>query len=84
MTSHLTVEWWAWVAVIAFILAMLAVDLLFFHREAHEVSIKEAATWSGIWINRAIHERVLNRAGGRARAEVAQAFGETHVAAGGA
>jgi tellurite resistance protein TerC len=50
MTSHLTVEWWAWVAVIAFILAMLAVDLLFFHREAHEVSIKEAATWSGIWI----------------------------------
>jgi peroxiredoxin len=41
-------------------------------------------TWSGIWINRAIHERVLNRAGGRARAEVAQVFGETHVSAGGA
>jgi len=50
MTSHITVEWWAWVAVITFILAMLAVDLLFFHREAHEVSISEAGIWSGIWI----------------------------------
>ena len=50
MTSHITVEWWAWVAIIAFILAMLAVDLLFFHREAHEVSIREAGMWSGIWI----------------------------------
>ena len=50
MTSHITVEWWAWVAVIGFILAMLAVDLLFFHREAHEVSISEAGIWSGIWI----------------------------------
>jgi tellurite resistance protein TerC len=48
--SGMTVEWWAWVAVIGFILAMLAVDLLFFHRDAHEVSIREAATWSAIWI----------------------------------
>ena len=29
MTSHLTVEWWAWVAVIAFILAMLAGIILY-------------------------------------------------------
>jgi TerC family integral membrane protein len=50
LTSHITVDWWAWVAIIAFILAMLAVDLLFFHREAHEVSIREAGIWSGIWI----------------------------------
>lgn len=46
----MTVEWWAWAAVLGFILAMLAVDLLFFHREAHEVSIREAAAWSGVWI----------------------------------
>ena len=46
----MTVAWWAWPAVITFILAMLAVDLLFFHREAHEVSLREAATWSGIWV----------------------------------
>jgi tellurite resistance protein TerC len=49
-TSDLTVAWWAWAGVIGFILAMLAVDLLFFHREAHEVSIREAGVWSGIWI----------------------------------
>jgi tellurite resistance protein TerC len=50
MTTHITVEWWAWAAVIAFILAMLAVDLFFFHREAHEVSIREAGIWSAVWI----------------------------------
>jgi tellurite resistance protein TerC len=46
----MTVEWWAWAAVVTFIVGMLAVDLLFFHREAHEVTIREAATWSAIWI----------------------------------
>jgi tellurite resistance protein TerC len=50
----MTVAWWAWAAIVGFILAMLAVDLLFFHREAHEVSIGEAATWSGIWIGLAL------------------------------
>lgn len=44
------VEWWAWAAFLAFIVAMLLLDLLVLHREAHEVSMKEAATWSGIWI----------------------------------
>jgi tellurite resistance protein TerC len=29
---------------------MLAVDLLVFHREAHEVQVREAATWSLVWI----------------------------------
>jgi tellurite resistance protein TerC len=50
----MSVEWWAWAAVIGFIVAMLAVDLLCFHREPHEVSIREAATWSGIWIGIAL------------------------------
>ncbi len=44
------VEWWAWAAFVAFIVAMLLLDLLVLHRNAHEVSMKEAATWSGIWI----------------------------------
>ncbi|MBK5228043.1 MAG: TerC family protein [Actinobacteria bacterium] len=44
------VEWWAWAAFLAFIVAMLLLDLLVLHRKAHEVSMKEAATWSGIWI----------------------------------
>jgi tellurite resistance protein TerC len=41
---------WLWLAFNAFVLAMLAVDLLVFHREAHEVRVREAATWSLIWI----------------------------------
>jgi hypothetical protein len=32
-------------------------------------------TWTELWINRSVHERVLNRAGPRARQEVVQAFG---------
>jgi tellurite resistance protein TerC len=39
-----------WVGFNVFVLAMLAVDLLVFHKEAHEVRPREAATWSLIWI----------------------------------
>jgi tellurite resistance protein TerC len=46
----LVVAWWAWFLFLAFILALLAVDLLLFQRTAHAVSIKEAAVWSGIWV----------------------------------
>ena len=45
----MTVAWWAWVAVIAFIVAMLAVDLML-HRDAHEIATREALTWSAIWV----------------------------------
>ncbi len=41
---------WAWVGFNAFVLAMLALDLGVFHRKAHEVSIREAAIWSTIWV----------------------------------
>lgn len=40
----------AWVAVLAAILVMLAVDLLA-HRRAHVVSVREAAVWSAIWVS---------------------------------
>lgn len=40
---------WAWAAVLGVILAMLAVDL-FAHRDAHVVSVREAATWSAVWV----------------------------------
>lgn len=39
-----------WVGFNLFVLLMLALDLGVFHRKAHEVSTKEALTWSGIWI----------------------------------
>jgi tellurite resistance protein TerC len=41
---------WLWVAFIGFVLAMLVVDLGVFHRKAHEVSLKEAAGWSAVWV----------------------------------
>ena len=41
---------WIWIALNLFVLAMLAVDLLVFHKEAHEVSLKEAAGWSIVWV----------------------------------
>ena len=41
---------WAWAAVLAAIVAMLAVDL-FAHRNAHVVSVREAAIWSAIWVS---------------------------------
>lgn len=41
---------WAWAAVLAVILAMLAVDLVA-HRTAHVVSVKEAGLWSAVWVS---------------------------------
>ncbi len=39
-----------WSAFIAFVFAMLALDLGVFHRHSHVVSVKEAAIWSTVWI----------------------------------
>src|SRR5688572_11416678 len=41
---------WLWVGFNVFVLAMLALDLFVFHKEAHEVSYREAAGWSAFWI----------------------------------
>lgn len=40
---------WAWSAVLGVIVAMLALDL-FLHRDAHAIGVKEAATWSAVWV----------------------------------
>ncbi|MBB1036631.1 TerC family protein [Dietzia natronolimnaea] len=40
---------WLWLAVLAFIILMLAIDLVA-HREAHVIGVREAATWSAVWI----------------------------------
>lgn len=44
------VRLWHWVVLIAVITAMLLVDLLVVHREAHEVHIREAAIESAVWV----------------------------------
>ncbi|MGP4033878.1 TerC family protein [Pseudarthrobacter sp. 1C304] len=45
----MNVPLWAWLAVIALIVLMLAVDL-FAHRRAHVIGVREAALWSGLWV----------------------------------
>jgi len=41
---------WAYVGFIALVMVFLALDLGVFHREAHEVSLKESMLWSAIWL----------------------------------
>jgi len=43
-----------WILFNAFVLLMLALDLGVFHRKAHEVSLKEALTWTFIWVSLAL------------------------------
>lgn len=37
-----------------FVLVMLALDLLVFHRNAHSVRIREALVWYGVWVGLAV------------------------------
>ena len=46
--------WWFYLAFLAGVLVLLALDLGVFHREAHEVSFREAATWSIVWVSLAL------------------------------
>ena len=46
----MTVPAWAWAAFLAFVIAMLALDVFVLHRKAHEVSLREAGIWSAVWI----------------------------------
>lgn len=46
----MTAPTWLWLSFNAFVLAMLALDLGVFHRKAHVVSLKEALSWSAVWI----------------------------------
>ncbi len=44
------VNGYMWAGFIALVLLMLVLDLGVFHRKAHEVKLKEALTWSAVWI----------------------------------
>ena len=45
----MNVPLWAWLAVLLFIVLMLALDL-FAHRKAHVIGVREAALWSAVWV----------------------------------
>lgn len=46
----MTVPLWAWIAVIGLTLVLLALDLFVFHREAHEIRLREAAAYSAFYV----------------------------------
>ena len=43
-----------WIVFLIFIIALLAIDLGVFHRRAHVVSVREALTWTVVWISTAL------------------------------
>jgi tellurite resistance protein TerC len=46
--------WWFYLAFLALVGVLLALDLGVFHRHAHTVSIKEASLWSLVWVTLAL------------------------------
>jgi tellurite resistance protein TerC len=48
---ELHVEPWQWLVFLGLVVTLLLVDLLVLHREAHEVSTKEAAIESAAWVS---------------------------------
>src|SRR5215213_1764897 len=54
MEVAVDVAWPLYVAFLAFVVAMLLVDLRFFHATEHEQSVKESATWVAVWVGLAL------------------------------
>ena len=42
--------WWFYLSFVGLVLLLLSLDLGVFHRKAHAVGFREAATWSVVWI----------------------------------
>ncbi|HEX8550402.1 MAG TPA: TerC family protein [Abditibacteriaceae bacterium] len=45
---------WVWVAFTVFVLSMLALDLGVFNKKSHTVSVKQALSWTAVWISLAL------------------------------
>lgn len=54
-----TMPWWAWAGFLAFITAMLALDLGVFNRKSHVVTLKEALAWCAVWFGLAMAFNLL-------------------------
>jgi len=46
--------WWFYLAFTGLVVILLLVDLGIFHRDAHRVSMREAAGWSLVWVSLAL------------------------------
>jgi tellurite resistance protein TerC len=49
MVAVVEIVWWQWVGFLAGVGVLLALDLGLFHRRAHEVKLREALAWTGVW-----------------------------------
>ncbi len=49
-----SVPLWAWLAFLAFVAAMLFLDLAVFHRKVHVIKLREAAKLSAMWVSLAL------------------------------
>jgi tellurite resistance protein TerC len=43
-----------WGGFLGIVVVMLAIDLGLFHRKAHEVSARESAAWTAVWVSLAL------------------------------
>ncbi len=46
--------WWLYAVFTGMVLGLLALDLGVFHRKPHQVTFREAAAWSAVWVSLAI------------------------------
>ncbi|MDP9069168.1 MAG: TerC family protein [Actinomycetota bacterium] len=46
--------WYLYAGFIGFVIAMLVIDLKFFHAEQHEPTTRESGIWVGVWVGLAI------------------------------
>jgi len=46
--------WWFYLGFVAFVMAMLALDLGVFHKHDHKVGFREATIWSLVWMTMAL------------------------------
>ena len=72
--------WWVYAAFTAGVLAVLAVDLGVFHRQAHAVTFRESLAWSAVWValalavNYGFYRYALTQFGGDVAARVGLEF----------
>ncbi|HVU18098.1 MAG TPA: TerC family protein [Candidatus Didemnitutus sp.] len=52
--SSVALPWWAWAGFLAFIGAMLALDLGLLNRRSKAMTVKKALVWCGIWLSLAL------------------------------
>ncbi len=54
LETAVSIQAWHWIAFNLLVLCFLALDLFVFHKDAHEVSMKEALGFSAFWIGLAV------------------------------